>query len=53
MKRATKEAIGQVTISIGIAFHDTVQDPADLFQAADKNLYRAKAAGRNQTVIPS
>ena len=53
MKRATKETIGQVTISIGIALYDTRQDPADLFQAADKNLYEAKAGGKNQTVIPS
>lgn len=53
MKRATKEEIGQVTISIGISSYTALQNSEDLFQAADKNLYEAKRGGRNQTVIPS
>lgn len=51
-KRSTKETIGQVTISIGIALYGMGQYPADFFQTADRNLYRAKAGGKNQTVSP-
>lgn len=40
-----------VTVSIGIAgFPEHGQDPAQLVQAADRALYRAKAEGRNRIV---
>lgn len=55
--RAGVERVGQrlgygdpaVTVSIGIAEYDPAQPPAgDLLVDADRALYRAKAAGRNQ-----
>jgi diguanylate cyclase (GGDEF)-like protein len=43
---------GQVTISIGVGCRQPASKdgPKALFQQADRNLYRAKAAGRNQVV---
>lgn len=37
----------QVTLSIGVATWDGKADIGELLQAADKQLYRAKHAGRN------
>jgi len=51
VKRATKEPLGQVTISIGISRFDRQQNPEDLFEAADQNLYAAKVSGRNRIVM--
>ena len=43
----------QITISIGVAsFHDCLPDSADAFiQCADRALYAAKRAGRNQVCL--
>jgi diguanylate cyclase (GGDEF)-like protein len=38
---------GLITVSIGLAEFDTHQPEGDLLVAADRALYRAKAAGRN------
>jgi diguanylate cyclase len=39
---------GMITVSIGLAdFHGSQPDGGDLLVAADRALYRAKAAGRN------
>ncbi len=41
-----------VTISIGIAeFLSTMKDIDELIKIADKNLYKAKRAGRNRVVF--
>jgi len=46
-----REAELQVTVSIGVAWMDSVHDaPDDLILRADAALYRAKAAGRNRVV---
>ncbi|WP_439099409.1 diguanylate cyclase [Ectothiorhodospira mobilis] len=48
---------GHVTLSLGCAtlasglLRDGMQTPADLLQAADQALYRAKAAGRNRVMV--
>ncbi|MCK9511935.1 MAG: diguanylate cyclase [Pigmentiphaga sp.] len=41
----------RVTASIGVAVYDGHPDPQRLIQLADKRLYQAKRAGRNQVVI--
>ncbi len=42
----------KVTISIGIsAYPDNGQTPAELFDSADKALYKAKEAGKNNIVL--
>jgi len=44
--------IGQVTVSLGVSvFPEHGLDAKDLFKQADKALYQAKEAGRNQTVL--
>ena len=48
---ATPVADFDVTVSLGVAnaLHSRVTNTAELFQAADQALYRAKANGRNRT----
>ena len=46
-----REALLQVTVSIGVAWMDSTHDaPDDLILRADAALYEAKAAGRNRVV---
>ncbi|NEX00106.1 diguanylate cyclase, partial [Rhodopseudomonas sp. BR0G17] len=47
-KRSTKEVIGQITISIGVAEHQGGGSREDLIERADKWLYSAKKMGRNR-----
>jgi len=50
-RRALQYPEGLVTVSIGVAEYQPEQDEAkDVLLAADRALYRAKAAGRNQVV---
>lgn len=49
--RLSGEAIGCVTVSIGVAAFVPGQSVADLVDRADQALYRAKHAGRNRTEV--
>lgn len=45
-------AVGRMTISVGVAsWHAADTDPLRLVQRADKGLYAAKGAGRNQVMV--
>ena len=46
-------AMGNITISIGIALSSEFNDPQAIVRAADAALYRAKQAGRNATWVCS
>jgi diguanylate cyclase len=46
--RRTGQALGQVTLSVGIAQYNGTETPATLVQRADDALYRAKRDGRNR-----
>jgi diguanylate cyclase (GGDEF)-like protein/PAS domain S-box-containing protein len=43
--------VGNITVSIGGALHTQVKTIEDTIRQADKNLYSAKANGRNQVII--
>ena len=44
--------MGQITLSIGVAtFPDHGEDKDSLLRAADRALYKAKDAGRNQVMV--
>lgn len=51
--RLSDETKFSVTTSIGLAAYEGHPDYAYLVEAADKALYEAKRAGRNQTIIAS
>jgi diguanylate cyclase len=44
----TKEALGKVTTSLGVAVYRPGEDVLEFINRADQALYAAKAAGRNQ-----
>lgn len=46
-----KEGPISITVSIGVATSIDGQTPGQLLEAADKALYEAKAAGRNQVIV--
>jgi len=46
------EEVGHVTISLGISLFDSKKDTEEsLLQKADQALYKAKAQGRNRTIV--
>jgi diguanylate cyclase len=50
-RRKDDEAIGGITISAGVAQLRPGEDPAVLVERADRALYAAKHAGRNQVAV--
>jgi diguanylate cyclase (GGDEF)-like protein len=44
----THPALKSVTISLGVASNQTIQNPEELVRLADSNLYQAKKRGKNQ-----
>ncbi|MDH5748538.1 MAG: GGDEF domain-containing protein [Rhodospirillales bacterium] len=48
LKRGPKPKVVKVTISIGVADFEDADTPEEVLREADKALYRAKKAGRNQ-----
>lgn len=48
VRSSSKETIGRVTISIGVARHVAPETPEQLIQRADAALYRSKTEGRNR-----
>ena len=48
-----KQPLGCVSVSVGVAcFPEHASSKQDLIAAADRELYRAKAAGRNRVSAP-
>ncbi len=50
VKSDTKESIGRITVSIGVARHWSGDDLTALIERADRALYRAKEGGRNRVI---
>jgi len=48
VKTGTRESLGQITISIGVAQNRTGEGRMDLLARADKALYQAKKSGRDR-----
>jgi diguanylate cyclase len=48
IKRGTGKAVGQITMSIGVAVHREGEKGAELIERADAALYEAKRSGRNR-----
>ncbi|OQX35911.1 MAG: hypothetical protein B0D96_05615 [Candidatus Sedimenticola endophacoides] len=51
VRTGSRESIGQVTISGGVAGYRPDQDPTDLIQQADEALYAAKHGGRDRIMV--
>ena len=50
INRRTGQALGQVTLSLGVAHYRAGETAAELVHRADEAMYRAKAQGRNCVV---
>ncbi|MEP3673500.1 MAG: diguanylate cyclase [Hyphomicrobiales bacterium] len=50
VKRSTSENLGKITISAGVALLRPGDTPESLINRADRSLYNAKDAGRNQVI---
>ena len=50
-RSSSREALGAVTVSVGVACHRVGESAEDLIGRCDKALYRAKRLGRNRTVL--
>jgi diguanylate cyclase len=50
-KMSTEETIDAITISAGVAEYKIGEDVSEFVQRADKALYAAKGAGRNQVMV--
>ena len=44
----TREPLGQITVSVGLALHRTGEDVMEFIDRADQALYASKEAGRNR-----
>ncbi len=51
LKRSTREKLGRITVSVGVAQWRTGESAAKLIERADQCLYGAKRTGRNKVVI--
>jgi len=51
VNRDTREPIGHVTFSAGVADVFASEDPRSALRAADEALYKAKNSGRNQVLV--
>lgn len=45
--RQGDDTVPEITLSIGIAFSDNIEDGATIYECADKALYHVKKSGRN------
>jgi len=48
VRRATKERMGRITVSIGVAEYAPIESASALIDRADRHLFRAKEQGRNR-----
>lgn len=51
VKRQTGEALGSITMSIGVARYQFGESIVDFVNRADSALYAAKASGRNKVMV--
>ena len=50
VKRGARESLGRITVSAGVASLKTGMNVEDLYETADRALYKAKNDGRNRVV---
>lgn len=51
IRRSSKEDLGQIAVSLGVAEYNSSEKQSDLVARADKALYHSKNHGRNQTTL--